>query len=631
MPHRIPLLFFAPFIAIYININLLQAQTQADSVLNLTKDLNGEPKIAALMDIIHEMADEYQIVDYHLYKAIASEINKIPSTTAYFRLNYIKGISHKKLSEYDSAMHYLELARVLGNKVNDADLVVKSNMTLADTYLRLGRADEAEQLLNEQMKIATRAGMEFNVAAIHNNLASVFQRKGLNTKAMEHFLKAIAYFEKVNDYRQLGVLYANIGNLNLDVPNYHQARDLYFKALQNARKAGDRRQEAAVLTNLGVVYSRMDSINAAMQYFNQSIAVIQQLGDKEELARAYHNIAKIQVDNNNLKEGLANYRRSLGLSKEIRTFQGELFNHYSVGRTFQILGRFDQALRHYDTVRQMLDKVPNPEFQLYVLYAIQSVHASMGNKAKAYPYLLQAYNTNDSLLRSGNQERIAALQAQYDQAKEESRALKLEQEILEHKGVMRLWIIFGLSGLIALLAIAIWMTIGRRRSVLKALYAEAELERTRMELDFRRRELVSSAILLAETQEKVEKIEESLNEVKTKAKGLDAELFNGLTRQLKSISPQRKFSEFEKRFDAVNEQFNTLLVARHPELSPAELRICSLLRLGLSSKEIAGITNRTVRTIENSRSIIRRKLSLGNDENLVTYLAGIQEDRSLGA
>lgn len=63
-----------------------------------------------------------------------------------------------------------------------------------------------------------------------------------------------------------------------------------------------------------------------------------------------------------------------------------------------------------------------------------------------------------------------------------------------------------------------------------------------------------------------------------------------------------------------------ILLEKYPDLSPAELRICELLSLNMTSRTIAGLTNRSIRTIEYTRNNIRKKMKLTKPENLVSHL-----------
>ena len=81
--------------------------------------------------------------------------------------------------------------------------------------------------------------------------------------------------------------------------------------------------------------------------------------------------------------------------------------------------------------------------------------------------------------------------------------------------------------------------------------------------------------------------------------------------------------EFEQKFITIYPLFNNLLIVKHPNLSPVELKICACLKMNLSSKSIGVIYQRNHRTIENCRYKIRIKMGLKKSQNLVTYIMSI--------
>jgi DNA-binding CsgD family transcriptional regulator len=82
--------------------------------------------------------------------------------------------------------------------------------------------------------------------------------------------------------------------------------------------------------------------------------------------------------------------------------------------------------------------------------------------------------------------------------------------------------------------------------------------------------------------------------------------------------------EFEHRITSNNEDFYQKLLGAYPDLKPSELKLCSYLRLNLSTKELAEILNKSVRTIENTRFAIRKKMGLGPEDNLVGRLIAME-------
>jgi len=57
-----------------------------------------------------------------------------------------------------------------------------------------------------------------------------------------------------------------------------------------------------------------------------------------------------------------------------------------------------------------------------------------------------------------------------------------------------------------------------------------------------------------------------------------------------------------------------------PNLSATEIKIATLLKLNLSTKEIAAITFKTESSIKTVRHRIRQKLKIGENDNLVAFL-----------
>ncbi len=101
----------------------------------------------------------------------------------------------------------------------------------------------------------------------------------------------------------------------------------------------------------------------------------------------------------------------------------------------------------------------------------------------------------------------------------------------------------------------------------------------------------------------------------------------GLLNQLISELESEKIKGYRKDVDIMLEQvhrgFLSRLVARYPALSPTEVRVCSFLRLNITSRDIATLTHRSIRTVENTRNNIRAKMKINPEVNLVSHLLGI--------
>lgn len=80
--------------------------------------------------------------------------------------------------------------------------------------------------------------------------------------------------------------------------------------------------------------------------------------------------------------------------------------------------------------------------------------------------------------------------------------------------------------------------------------------------------------------------------------------------------------EFKYYFENIHPGFYEKLTKEFPTLTPRDLRLCALLRMGLSTKEIADITFRETRSIESARNRLRKKCQLSQQEELTKFFAG---------
>lgn len=98
---------------------------------------------------------------------------------------------------------------------------------------------------------------------------------------------------------------------------------------------------------------------------------------------------------------------------------------------------------------------------------------------------------------------------------------------------------------------------------------------------------------------------------------------NELMQTIKALSSNQNFKvweEFETRFSKVHDEFYKKLRINYPQLTPTEIKICAFLKLNMNTKDIASLTNRSPRTIENTRQSIRKKLTIDAETNLVNFL-----------
>jgi len=172
--------------------------------------------------------------------------------------------------------------------------------------------------------------------------------------------------------------------------------------------------------------------------------------------------------------------------------------------------------------------------------------------------------------------------------------------------------------IVGVIAIVIQVRMNRLRQIERDLAAERELK---LKLDHHQRELVTKSMDLIEKQDILEDILSQLNSIEKTPNDKRSELTRPLIRRLKNlVSFNHVWEEFEKWFSEIHTGFIRKLRADYPKLTLLEIKVCALLRLNLTSKEIASLMNVEPSSVNIYRYRIRKKLGLSNHDDLLVYL-----------
>jgi CheY-like chemotaxis protein/DNA-binding CsgD family transcriptional regulator len=93
-----------------------------------------------------------------------------------------------------------------------------------------------------------------------------------------------------------------------------------------------------------------------------------------------------------------------------------------------------------------------------------------------------------------------------------------------------------------------------------------------------------------------------------------------ITSELDGHLIQDNWQRFQLSFEAVHSGFIQILAEAHPELSPAEVKLCIFLKLGMNTKDISNLLYMTPESVKVARSRLRKKLGLTLTHNLHNYL-----------
>ncbi len=137
------------------------------------------------------------------------------------------------------------------------------------------------------------------------------------------------------------------------------------------------------------------------------------------------------------------------------------------------------------------------------------------------------------------------------------------------------------------------------------------------EIEAKNKELAANTMNVIKKNEFLISIRESLKNISDK----------NSTQAIDSINSELENEEtwelLKNAFENVDKDFLKKIKEKHPELTPNDLKLCTYLRLNLTSKEIAPLLNISVRSMETKRYRLRKKMELPRDTNLVEYILSV--------
>lgn len=154
---------------------------------------------------------------------------------------------------------------------------------------------------------------------------------------------------------------------------------------------------------------------------------------------------------------------------------------------------------------------------------------------------------------------------------------------------------------------------------------QLELERNialENELELKNNELMLQTSALVRRNQSIQAILEEYEKQKEElGDRYPNKLYKKLHQQIENaLDDKEEWLLFENYFKNAHQHFMEKLQQKYPDLTTGDLRICCLLRMNLSTKEIASLLNISVRAVELRRYRLRKRLDLNNDINLVEFL-----------
>ncbi|MBN1144291.1 MAG: inorganic phosphate transporter [Bacteroidales bacterium] len=152
-----------------------------------------------------------------------------------------------------------------------------------------------------------------------------------------------------------------------------------------------------------------------------------------------------------------------------------------------------------------------------------------------------------------------------------------------------------------------------------------ENEALNTKLNVKRKEFMDIALNINEQRLFLEKLSATVNDINNTTDGAKrSEMLNDMALYIKQrMSFSRETKEFYMRVEDIHKDFHLKLKSSYPNLTEFEKRLAGLLRLNLSTKEMAALLNISPKSVEVARYRLKKKLQLSKDQALHDFISNL--------
>ncbi len=552
------------------------------------------------------------------------------------KLNYVKGISASNIqignfyynkSEVDSAKYYYNK----GLKIAQDNAIVLTqifaNHSLASIEKDAGNYDLAIDIVMRNINLykehsnlkALQNNIPFNlIGAEYELLSLIHLLKGNHHIALQECLKALDFFEKTNDAIRKADALKQLGNIDYTLGNFNTSLKYSKEALDIYKKNNDLFYQSSTANQLGQTYIKLKEFTKAETSFKEALELAKKTESTNDQANSLRGLGKVALNNQNYSDAQNQFLAAL------KKYQSINFSN-DVAQTLNLLSKVAQAKKNWNSALDYINKsiIINKDIgaqsNLKDDYLQRSILYERLNNTQSALIDLKKYQViNDSIFNKEKTQQIEELRTIYETEKKEQQIQiqKNEIDLLNLKGktnnLQRLLLIIGL--LASLIAVYAFYQRNKRNKLAK--------EAAQAELEFKTKELTTHALHLA-------KKNEVLNDLKQKAKVLkaDANADPGYQMLIQTINfdlqDDNNWENFSRYFEEVHKDFNSKAQQQFPNITTNDLRLMALLKMNLSSKEIANILNISSDGIKKARQRLRKKMGIASTESLEAIVIAI--------
>ena len=609
-------LVFGLFFMSIIQQSIAQHNQKLDSLLHVYEQQpESEEKIGTVSHLFNAViyTDPEEAFNYAIEEIQLSEKFDKPRGTGmgHYHLSIYYGIKNRT----DSVNYHLQKALGAFKEAKSEDSQALVLSSLAFNQYDQGNLNNAINLTDSAISVFNRMNADYKAAVMHGLKAEIHTDQGKYLLAYKEAQASYRVIDTLNKPIRRAEALNRLANIETHLGNYHSALEHHMETVPVYKKYLDSLTLPIVYINIGENFLRLQQSDSARWYFTKAHVLASKFERAREVGEALLNLANIHIEFNELDSALINLKEAYTIFRKIEYKKEIAIVNSRMGEVYMLLGEYDPALKALNQSIVAFKSIGALNELKEALKIRSELYDRQGLISHALEDYQRFHTLSDSVFNIEKSRQIEDLRALYLTEKKEQEILRQADEIrlLNQKSkINQLKATLAIAGLcLTLLLIGGTIFFYRQRVRQNKL----ENEKVTAELEFKRKELTTNALHLAGKNRLLETLMEQVENLKEKQNGKSD--FNELLHTIKfNLQDENNWDNFKMHFETVHKDFNTRIKEKHPNLTANELRLIALLKMNLSSKEIANILSVSSEGIKKARYRLRKKMQIATDESL---------------
>ncbi|MGV3696398.1 tetratricopeptide repeat protein [Flavobacterium sp.] len=421
-----------------------------------------------------------------------------------------------------------------------------------------------------------------------------------------------------------------ISTIYIRQKKYEQAMELSKEVISGLEGQDDTSGTLGLAYNsLGSLYEKENDIEEAEHHYTLALTEFEKGKNIAYLPSSYCRLGEIAKGKNDKQTSFNYFKKAISIAESSENKQAQVTALVAMGRWYLRFGDdMLQAENYFNKARIIAVPLSDKTFEINSIEALIELKKEQSDFEEVAKLQNQVINIKDSFFSFEREQIVKSLEVQFE-VSEKNRKLELisaEQKVSRLTNFLLALLLVLVILIFTILFFFLKRINKRDKQLLKAkqeLVNLMEEQKQMKEQQFQNDLEYKESQLSAVTIQMLEK-NELLDEIKTilTKKGPTSE--KDLKKLVSKYTIQENnWRDFDNYFESVNKNFYTRLKQKYPEISSNDLKICALIKLNLSIKEMASILNISPDSVKTARHRLRKKLQLSTEENLTDFILSV--------